>query len=480
MSSIWSDTKLKSFPSLNKDINVGTVIIGGGMAGILTAYRLKEKGADSVIIEAKTIGSGQTKNTTAKITGQHHLIYSKIAKHYGSLFTNQYASANEKAVKDFERIISQNSIDCDFEKKKAYLYSLENNDKLENEYNAAKGAGIDCYLTKNTSLPFDVSGALVFNHQAQFNPLKFINGILDGLTIYENTPALRIEGKTVITPKAKIKAENIIVACHYPFINFPGQYFLRMSQQRSYVTALDCGNYRLDGMYLGIDENALSLRSYNGVILLGGGAHRTGKCSSTPYNVLKTQADKLFDYPKILAKWSAQDCITLDSIPYIGKYSIGADRIYVATGFNKWGMTSSMVSADIISDIICENDNPNKTVFSPQRFSPTAISKNFFINTGDTVAGFASHLKPALKTPEGLSKGSAGEIIWNKKTAGAYRDNNGKVYIVTLRCPHLKCKLQWNSATKTWDCPCHGSRYDYKGNLIDNPAQKESILLDTI
>lgn len=482
MGSIWTNgNNFEKHEMLQEDISVDTVIIGGGLAGILTAYLLKERGIDAVIIEAKEVCSGQTKNTTAKITSQHGLIYSKIEKYFGIEALKQYANANEQAIKEYRRIINEKNIACDFETTKAYLYSVEETDLLKKELESAKKSGIDCYLTDDVNLPFKTTGALVFNNQAQFNPLKFVSGLIDDLRIYENTPAIKIIGNTVYTPKAKIYAKNVVSACNYPFINFPAFYFFRMSRERSYVIAVEKGNVQLDGMYIGIGNDSISLRSYKDYILLGGGAHRTGaKLTSSPFDTLAEISSKLYPGHKIISSWSAQDCITLDSIPYIGKFGGKNESIYIATGFNKWGMTSSMVSARIICDMISGINSENAQIFSTDRFNIFASFKNILINTGETVKGFASHLKPSDCNIKNIKRNTAALIKYNGKKAGAYKDSDGKTYIVSVTCPHLKCMLNFNDATKTWDCPCHGSRFNYKGDLIDNPSQAKSILIDIV
>lgn len=479
MSSVWSEkTKLKKFDTLNGEITVDAAVIGGGLAGILTAYKLRERGVDSVVIEADEICGGQTKNTTAKITSQHGEIYYKLTKYYGGELARQYAAANENAIREFERIISQNRIECGFERKDAYLYYVNGENNLQKEYLSASAAGIDCRITDRVGLPLKTAGALVFANQAQFDPLEFVGGIIDGLNIYEHTKAVRIVGNRVYTPNARINAKNIVVATHYPFVNFPSFYFLKMSQERSYVLALERNGAVLDGMYIGAESGVLSFRSCDGYILLGGSAHRTGVMPRRdPFEALTDRANRLYSGHRVALKWSAQDCVTIDGIPYIGRFGGNDSSIFIATGFGKWGMTSSMVSADIISGMICGAPTENADIFSPRRFNLSASGKSIITNTKETVKGFSAHLRRASGDIGGIPTGSAREISYKGKNAGAYKDEQGRVYVVALKCPHLKCKLNWNDSTKTWDCPCHGSRYDYKGRLIDNPAQKGSILI---
>lgn len=480
MESIWSKSvSLKKHNTLKDSVSVNTVVIGGGIAGLLIAYRLREKGIKAVVIEAETICNGQTKNTTAKITSQHGAIYSKILSYYGEQAAKEYAYENEKAISDYEKIIRDNNISCDFEKKKAVLYSLEDADIIEKEAVAAEKAGIQCYVTDETELPFSVQSALVFENQAQFNPLKFLLAISDSLEIYENTKAISVENHTVLTNRGNIKAENIVFACHFPFVNFPGAYFLRLNQERSYVVSSKW-NGKLDGMYIDAVKG-FSFRAYENNLLIGGGAHRTGKADSgNAFSLIEKKGETMFPDFKAEYRWSAQDCISLDGIPYIGRFIKSNPNIFVATGFNKWGMTSAMVSANIISDMICGNNGCENSIFSPSRFSLLASTQNLCKNTAETVAGFCGYFGRTNLKAKDLEYETAGIINYKSKKCGAYRCKDGKLYIVSLKCPHLKCLLNWNDTTKTWDCPCHGSRYDYKGNLLDNPAQKKSILIAEI
>lgn len=477
MESLWSKSvSFKKYNSLKGNIRVNTVIIGGGTAGLLTAYKLKEKGIDAVLIEAKRICSGQTKNTTAKITSQHGPVYSKIISFYGEDAAREYARANQNAIEEYERIINKEMINCHFERKNAVLYSLYDEKIIEKEEKAARKAGIDCYTTDKTELPFPVKSALVFENQAQFNPLEFLSAICEALTIYENTKALKITDNIVYTDKGNITAENIVFACHFPFVNFPGAYFLRLNQERSYVVSSKW-NGKLCGMYIDAVKG-FSFRAYEDRILIGGGAHRTGNAGkSNPFKVIESKGQMMFPDFKAEECWSAQDCITLDGLPYIGRLVKSNNNIFVSTGFNKWGMTTAMAGAEIISDMICGNTDCRNSIFSPSRFNIFASAKNICVNTKETLSGFLAHLKKSNLSIRDVKSETAEIITYKGEKVGAYRCKDNYLYVVSLKCPHLKCSLQWNQNTETWDCPCHGSRYDYKGQLIDNPAQVKSILI---
>lgn len=475
MESIWRESvKFKDRGSLNQDIKTDVLVIGAGIAGILTAYLLKESGKEVVVIDSGKVCGGNIKNTTAKITSQHRLIYSKIKKEFGIDMAKEYAMANESAIRKYKEIINKRNIDCDFEEKSAYVYSLDETEELMKEVEVAKEAGIDAEFVTETNLPFKVKGAVKFNNQAQFNPLKFLQNISEDLVIYENTKALEINESIVITTDGKIESNYIVVATHYPILNMPGFYFLKMHQERSYVLGIE-NTKPIDGMYIDYSKNGYSFRSYKNLILFGGEGHRTGENKNGgSYEKLKKAAKDIFPEGEIKYEWSAQDCMTIDGIPYIGQYSKKTPNLYVATGFNKWGMTSSMVSAMIISDMIIGKENEFAHIFSPTRFDLSASIKNIAKDMAETSVNFISEkiYLPAILV-ENVEKGHGGIIEYEGKKAGVYKDEEGKVYAVSAKCPHLGCELSWNPDELTWDCPCHGSRFDYKGNLIDSPSIKD-------
>lgn len=429
MESIWQlHSQKNSFPALKENIKTDVLIIGGGIAGILTAYFLHQKNIPYVLVEKNTICSGNTQNTTAKITSQHGLIYHKILQSEGSEKAVMYLKANEEAIRKYKELCK--TIDCDFEEKDNYVYSTDNINILEDELSALRKIGYKAELQKNLPLPVKTAGAVCFKNQAQFNPLKFLREIAKDLNIYENTFITEMIGCTAKTENNTIEAKKVIVATHFPFINKHGLYPLKMYQDRSYVIALKNAQ-NVSGMYVDEKKTGLSFRNYGKYLLLGGGSHRTGKQGGN-WTELREFKKKNYPDAEEVAFWAAQDCISLDEIPYIGNYSKKTPDLYVATGFNKWGMTSAMVSAIIITDMICDKKNDYAEVFNPSR---SILKPQLFANSFESAIN--------LLTP------------------------------TTRRCPHLDCALKWNKAEHSWDCPCHGSRFTQDGKVLDNPANKQ-------
>lgn len=425
MESIWIDSTLPRFAPLQGHIKTDVLIIGGGMAGLLCAHALKQRGIDCVVAEASEIASGITKNTTAKITSQHGLIYHKLTTRFGADTAGLYLQANEAALSAYRKLCGK--FDCDFQEADNFIYSTSDRDKLERELAALQAIGYPAEFEETLPLPFPTVGAVKFPRQAQFHPLKFLAAISTNLPIYEHTSVRELIKTTAITDHGCIEAERIIVATHYPFINKHGSFFLKLYQQRSYAIALE-GAPTPNGMYLDEKENGLSLRSHNGALILGGGGHRTGK-DGGGWRELEGAASKLYPGAVITHHWATQDCMSLDSMPYIGRYSPLTANMYVATGFNKWGMTFSMAAAQILADLVQGKDNPYAEIFSPSR---SMVHPQLGINMLESTKNLLTPTAP--------------------------------------RCPHLGCALKWNKQEHSWDCPCHGSRFSSDGRLIDNPA----------
>ena len=426
MDSIWFENiQMPSFLQLDGNLQTDVLIIGGGLTGLLCAWKLTRAGVDCVVIEQNRIMSGVSGRTTAKLTAQHGLIYEKLLKTHGLEKTKLYWQANWDAVTELAEIAQ--SLDCDFQFQNSYLYTTGSTKKLESEMAACLQLGIPVQWEKTLPLPFPVTGGLKLPDQGQFHPLKLAAQLAKGLRIYENTKGLAFEGNRVHTTNGTITAKKIIVASHFPMLNKHGAYFLKLYQQRSYVIALEKAK-QPEGMYLDCAENGLSLRSTGNYLLLGGGGHRTGK-QGLNWRLPEAVAAKYYPDAKIVARWATQDCMTLDGMPYIGRYSSAIPYLYVATGFQKWGMSTSMAAASILTDLIQNRENPYASLFSPQR---SMMHKQLFVNALETTANLLLPTKP--------------------------------------RCPHLGCALHWNEAEHSWDCSCHGSRFDGKGRVLNNPA----------
>lgn len=396
-----------------------------GDSGVLCAYLLHQAGVLYLLLEAETIGGGITKNTTAKITSQHGLIYDKLIRKFGAGQAKQYLDANEAALQKYRELCR--GMDCDFEEKTAYVYSLNDRRKIERELDALEKLGVPGEFTDRLPLPFPVAGAVRYPNQAQFHPLKWIAAISKSLHICEHTPVRELVGTTAITDYGKVTANKIIVATHFPFLNKHGSFFAKLYQHRSYVIALENAP-NVDGMYVDEAQTGMSFRNYKNLLLVGGGDHRTGKQGGA-WQELRDFAQRHYPKAAETSHWATQDCMSLDGVPYIGPYSASASDLYVATGFNKWGMTSAMVSAMVLCDLVQGKQSPYAEVFSPSR---TILRPQLVVNGFEAVVNL---LTPSAK-----------------------------------RCPHLGCALKWNPQEHTWDCPCHGSRFTEEGRLIDNPA----------
>jgi len=473
MESIWTKTTtLPSFPSLEGHHKAEICIIGGGMAGILTASLLRDADADVLLLEANRIGSGQTSGTTAKLTAQHGLKYGQIIRDFGRETARQYADANLAAVEHLRQLVQERHIDCDFRNCTSFLYSTRSPDALQAEYDACRTLGMDVFLTACTELPFSAA-ALGLKQQACFHPLRLLAALAQELPVFEHTRVLRAEDHTLITDRGSVTADKIIFTCHYPFLNIPGYYFARQHQERSYVLALE-NAAPMDHYYLGIEEDGLSFRTWDKYLLLGGGSHRTGENrTGGSYEALRRAATQYWPNSRVVSAWSAQDCMPMDGIPFIGQYAENRPDWLVATGFQKWGMSTSMAAANILSSMALGNQPPHN-VFSPQRFAVAASAKQLADDTVHSIRGLGRRfLEPGRIPAEELPAGHGGVVNVEGEKLGVYRDESGELFAVSVKCPHLGCQLEWNPDEKSWDCPCHGSRFDVQGRLLDGPAQTD-------
>ncbi len=424
---IWLDGAMERRAPLRGDVKTDVLVVGGGICGIMCAYFLKQAGTDCVVVEKDRIAGGVTAGTTAKITALHGLIYSELMEKKGFEAAELFYQANRQAVLEFGKLARE--ADCDFEELSAYTYSLQDKEKIEKEYAVLEMLGAPAELRYTTPLPFDVAAAVGLGEQAQFHPLKFLRHIAKDLQIYENTWVRKITPHCAVCDRGRIWARKIIIATHFPFIDRRGWYFLKLYQHRSYVLALE-GAPGLDGMYVDEADKGLSFRNHGKLLLLGGGGGRTGKPCGGWEELQRVQA-KYYPKSRIVRQWATQDCMTLDGLPLIGQYSPATPDLYVATGFQKWGMTSSMVAARVLCDAVGEVDNDCASLFAPNR---SILHPQLAVNVFETLTNF--------------------------------------LYPTVRRCPHLGCALKWNRQEHTWDCSCHGSRFAADGTLLNNPANR--------
>ena len=475
--SYWQEVKLPSFEEQKENINCDVLIVGGGLCGLLCAYELLERGVkDIVIIDANNVMSGTSAHSTAKLTSQHGLIYNRLIQQQGIEKASQYANANQQAI---ERAFSISKA-LDFKNinhHDAFVYATDSEQMkmLEMEAKAARALGFDADITVDTELPIKIEGALRFDRQAAIHPLEFAKAILNnicerGCKIYEHTKAIYPEKNVIVTDKGKIFAEKVVISTRFPFADKRGLYFAKLYQQRSYILLLK-STQKMNGYYVGADNRGLSFRPYKDSLLVCGTEDENGKLYNGFFDLIGRVID-IYPDCEVVSKWSAEDCITHDAIPYIGRYRSLGGEVYVATGFNKWGISSSLVAGSLISDLIVKGHSPYEEVFSPSRSILQNGTKSFLMHTAEIAGEFISDIVtvPSKKAKE-LSKGESAVASDGSRKVCACRDEKG-LHELQHRCTHMGCPLKWNEAEKTWDCPCHGSRFDKEGTVINGPAGK--------
>ena len=498
MNSYWIESvksEKEKFAKLEKNEKADVCIIGGGLTGITTAYYLSKTNLKVVLLEKYRICEHTSGNTTAKITSQHDLFYDYLIQSQGKEKAKQYLEANEQAIENIASIIQKENIDCDFERQDNYVYTLKQDDviKIKKEVEAVNSLGFPAEFVTDIELPFRTLGAIKFPNQAQFNPSKYVNGLVkamkqkENVAILENTKIVDLKNAedsasyNVITEDGHtVTAKHVVLATHYPIINVPGYYFLKMYQEMSYVIGVETDKSLFQGMYINTERPTVSFRTAKqdgkDLLLIGGMGHKTGerKDISDSYTNLEAIAKQYYPDCKIVYRWCTEDCISLDKIPYIGEFSNLMPNVYVGTGYKKWGMTTSNIAANIITDKILGKKNAYEEVFTSTRMEPIKNHQEVGNMLKEVVTSWTIE---KLEIPEeklqDIKKGEGGMIEFEDKKVGAYRDESGKVYLVKPVCSHLGCELTWNNLEKTWDCPCHGSRFNYKGKSIYDPSIRD-------
>jgi glycine/D-amino acid oxidase-like deaminating enzyme/nitrite reductase/ring-hydroxylating ferredoxin subunit len=493
--SLWLDTTPETdFDPLDGDRRVDVAVVGGGIAGITTATHLQERGREVAVLEADRVLEAVTGHTTAKLTSKHGLIYREIVSNYDAETARKYAAANEAAIEDVAARVEERDIDCDFRRRSAYTYvaDREKRQNVREEVSAARKAGIDAAFVEDPPLPYDVECAIRFDDQAQFHPRKYLLDLVESIPgddgdVYERTRATDVEPGSpcqVETNRGTVVADDVVLATHFPFLD-RGLYFARQFPKRSYVLATRLAEAPPDGTFYRVGDTYFSVRTQPGpdgeYTFVGGQNHKTGQGGSTAerYRKLARQAREHFDVESIDYRWSTQDYETSDRIPFVGKLGPTTDGVYVATGFGGWGMTGGTAAGMMLADLITGESNPWADAFDPMRFDARAGGKKLLTENADVAKEFLGDwaTKP-LTSVVTLSPGDATVTREGGSVVGTYRDDDGKEYKVSAVCPHMGCLLEWNDGEKSWDCPCHGSRFTYEGEVLDGPANADLSRLD--
>ncbi|AHG04518.1 FAD-dependent oxidoreductase [Halobacterium sp. DL1] len=486
--SIWLETSAEtSYDALDGGTRVDTVVVGGGIVGITTASKLADAGQTVAVVDRDRILAGVTGHTTAKLTSLHGLLYDYLLEQFDEDRARQYADANQRAIDEVESTVEDRGIDCDFERVPAYTY-VEDHDRrqaVRDEVEAARRLDLPASYTESTELPYDVAGAVKFEEQAQFHPRNYLlelagDLVESGSHVFENTRALDVEPGSpcrVSTDRGELVADDVVVATNFPFFD-EGLYFARLEPKRSYVLAARLAGETPDSIYYRQSDPYFSVRPHpagdESLVLFGGQNHKTGHEVSgvDRYRKVEREARTRFDVDSVEYRWSTQDYRSIDSVPFVGKLAPHTKHVYVATGFGGWGLTNGTAAGMVLSDLILGRESPWTGVYEPTRFNASASTRELVkYNTESMRHFFEDRLKGRPSGVRvGLDRGEAKIVDSEEGPVGVYRDERGEVHTVSAVCPHMGCHVEWNDGEESWDCPCHGSRFDYDGRVVHTPA----------
>jgi glycine/D-amino acid oxidase-like deaminating enzyme/nitrite reductase/ring-hydroxylating ferredoxin subunit len=490
--SIWIETgpPQQTFPALDRDASTDVAVIGGGIVGITTALLLKEAGLRVVLLEAGRLGRGVSGHTTAKVSSQHGLIYARLRSTFGADAARVYGHANETALAWIAGRIEQDGIDCDFRRQPSYAYvrSESERSRAEDEAQAAIAAGLPASLVETTPLPYPVEAAVRFEDQAEFHVSKYLTALAEripgeGCEVFEESRAVAVSGAgggyLVKTPFAGVKADRVVVATHFPFLD-RSLAFARMHPERSYAIACRIRGRPPEGMHISGDSPTRSVRAVpvdggEELLLVGGEGHKTGTGGDTErrYRRLEEFANEHWEVSSVDYRWSSQDCVTADGLPFVGRLTPRSRRLLTATGFAKWGITGGTAAAAILADLLLEREEtPAAKLLDPWRFTPCASAGSLIKENAHSGLRFVGDrlAKPGLRSIDDLGPDEGDIVRRDREKVAAYRDADGVLTAVSSRCTHLGCQVSWNSAERSWDCPCHGSRFAPDGSVLHGPA----------
>lgn len=485
---LWIETTNETeYGAPGDGIEVDVVVLGGGIVGITTATKLRDAGKSVAVVERDRILKGVTGHTTAKLTALHGLIYSHLLEHFGEEKARQYATANQTAIDDVESTVTDQDIDCDFERTPAYTYteSSDNRHWIEDEVDAAQRLDLPASFHESTDLPFEIDAAVRLDDQAQFHPRKYLLALAEELPsddsyVFEETTATDIEDGDpceVSTDRGSITADNVVVATHFPVFD-RARYYERLYPKRSYVLAIRLQNDVPKGMYYKPEDPYFSVRPHpageDSMVLVGGQNHRTGHSDSTVdrYRKLEREAFDRLNVESVEYRWSTQDFVSIDRVPFIGRLGPQSENVYTATGFGGWGMTNGVVAGMVLSDLIVDGQSEWEDVYQPMRFNEDASANAFRHHNEHDVKhyleDYTDHPQPG--DVESVEPGDGAVLDLDEGVTAVYRDEDGETHSVSAICSHMGCLVHWNDGERSWDCPCHGSRFDCDGSVLNGPA----------
>ena len=484
--SLWLDTAPDTaYPSLERDLEVDVAVIGGGIAGITTALFCKQDGLRVAVLEKGVVSGAATGMSTAKASALQKSVLSEVRKYSGTEALRAYAQANVAALERMDALVREHAIDCAWERLPDYTYAAEESQvsTVEQVVSAGQEAGLPVEQVTDVPLPFSVPAAARLDGQAQFQPATYTRALAelvegDGSSVFESTMVTGVsEGsphEVHVEGGITVRARHVVVATQYPLLD-RGVFFARLEASRSYIVAGRPSKPGPDAMFISAGQPTRSVRKSGEWLLIGGEGHQTGASKAEPerYEQLMEFGRTHFGITDFPYRWSTQDGMPVDHVPYIGRYHPRADGVWVAGGFQKWGMTNGTVAAMVLSDLIAGRENPYAEHFDPNRARVRSAPKVAQLNLLAGVHFFGDRLMPAEAwSAEDVPAGEARVVRSGLGKIGVFRDDAGALHAVSLRCTHLGCLTKWNDAERSWDCPCHGSRFDPDGNILAGPATK--------
>jgi glycine/D-amino acid oxidase-like deaminating enzyme/nitrite reductase/ring-hydroxylating ferredoxin subunit len=469
-----------TYPPPSDERAFDVLVLGGGITGLSTALLLKRGGARVAVVEATRVGSGVSGNNTGKVTALQSTVLSGITSTRGAAVADEYATRSLAAVEQVAELAADTGMDCDLRRRTAFTVAVQDRDlcNVEREFEAARRAGLPVEMTATTDLPYPVAGAARLAEQIEFHPVKYVAGLAaavdgDGSRVFEDTRALDVtvgNPVQVTTTHGMLSGERMVVATHYPVWD-RGLYFARMEASRSYTVAARLRGEPARGMSITTGRETWSYRSAGDLMIVLGQSHSTGArgVDHSRYTAVEQHLREHWDVEQVTYRWSAQDPIPYDHTPMIGTYTPRSSRMYVAAGFSKWGLSGGTMAAMILAEQL--SGEPGTDTFSPHRVSPRGLPQLARLNAKVGVDLVGDRLLPGhITSAAELAPGSAGVLRSGSERTGVYRDADGGLHAVSMRCTHLGCLVRFNGAETSWDCPCHGSRFDVDGAVLEGPA----------